>query len=596
MISNLFGYFCVSPPGIAYYLGIPCSSRNTTVRGTRGAGGTGRAILVACLWLAAGLCVLPSAFAQVIPPSEQPGRERFRFNEPPPSRAEPAGPRVGLPGTVAPEGAENVQLKIRGIKIEGATVYRPDELQVLYGDMIGREVPLSAVYDLAQRITAKYGADGYVLSRAIVPPQNLTKGGAVIRLQVIEGYIDKVVWPQSLVRFRDFFSYYEAKIIAARPANVRTIERYLLLAGDLPGLRFSTSLKASEKNPHAATLIVEATYKPVDAFARIDNRGTLARGPVQYLGSVTANNLLANHDAFTVAYAGVVPTRELNYVATGYRQVLTAEGLAAFVNASYGFGTPGTAQLELLQYKTKTLYGDAGFAYPVIRSREKNLSLAALIFGSDSLSDVFSNLFTNDRIRGARFKVDADMADGWGGINQFYVTVSQGISGLDATANGNPLASRLAGRVDFTKIEGTANRTQPIGGPFSVYLSGYGQYATTSLLTPEQCSFGGRFFGRAFDPSQLLSDSCYMGNAELRFDLPVFWNMSLAQVYGFIDGAELFTREPSPGVAPWTHAASAGIGARFGWFNSVSADLTFAKAIDGPRDDARLFFALTGRY
>ena len=138
--------------------------------------------------------------------------------------------------------------------------------------------------------------------------------------------------------------------------------------------------------------------------------------------------------------------------------------------------------------------------------------------------------------------------------------------------------------------------TQSLVSPLSIYLAAYGQYATTSLLTPEQCSFGGRFFGRAFDPSQLLGDSCYMGNAELRVDLPAFWNVSLAQVYGFTDGAELFTREPSPGLAPWSHAASIGVGGRLGWLNSMSADLTFAKAIDGPRDDTRFFFALTGRY
>jgi hemolysin activation/secretion protein len=160
-------------------------------------------------------------------------------------------------------------------------------------------VALSAVYDLAQRITAKYGIDGYVLSRAIVPPQNLSKGGAVIRIEVIEGYVDKVVWPAGLERYRDFFSYYAAKIIADRPTNVRTMERYLLLAGELPGLKFSTSLKASEKNPNAATLNVEVVYKPVEGVALLNNRGTPARGPLQYLGSLTANNLLGAHDAFT---------------------------------------------------------------------------------------------------------------------------------------------------------------------------------------------------------------------------------------------------------------------------------------------------------
>jgi hemolysin activation/secretion protein len=554
-------------------------------------------LIAACLWLATSA----PGFAQappntIIPPSEQPGRERERFTEPQAPRAEPAGPRIALPSTVAPKGAEKIRLKIRAVRIEGVTVYRPEDLKLLYQDLIGREVALSAVYDLAQRITAKYGIDGYVLSRAIVPPQNLSKGGAVIRIQVIEGYVDKVVWPAGLERFRDFFSYYTARIIADRPSNVRTMERYLLLAGELPGLKFSTSLKASEKNPNAATLSVEMVYKPVEAVARLDNRGTPARGPLQYLGSLTANDFLGAHDAFTFTYASVVPTRELTYLAGNYRQVLNAEGLTAFVNASDGFGKPGTAQLELLQFKTRTLYGDTGLSYPFIRSREKNLIFSGLMFASNSASDVLGVPFNNDRIRGTRFRTDFDVADSWRGINQINLVTSQGIDGLGSTTNNNPLASRLPGRVDFTKFETTVSRTQPLFAPLSAYLSGYSQYATTSLLSPEQCSFGGRFFGRAFDPSQLLGDTCLMGNAELRYDVPTFWSLTQIQFYGFTDGAELFNRAPGAGFPSWTHAASAGGGVRLGWLSNIDADLTVAKAIDGPRDDTRFFFAVTGKY
>jgi hemolysin activation/secretion protein len=219
------------------------------VRGIGRAAGIGRALVAAVLWLAASAAASAQPVPPSIPQSEQPGRVRERFTEPQAPLAEPAGRRIALPSTVAPEGAEKIRLMIRAIVIEGATVYRPEDLALLYRDMIGQEVTLTAVYDLAQRITAKYGTDGYVLSRAIVPPQNLAKGRATIRIQVIEGYVDKVVWPAGLERFRDFFSYYAAKIMADRPTNVRTMERYLLLAGELPGLKFSTSLKASEKNP-----------------------------------------------------------------------------------------------------------------------------------------------------------------------------------------------------------------------------------------------------------------------------------------------------------------------------------------------------------
>ncbi len=44
-----------------------------------------------------------------------------------------------------------------------------------------------------------------------------------------------------LANYRDFFTDYTAKIIADRPANIRTLERYLLLASDLPGLKFRTA-------------------------------------------------------------------------------------------------------------------------------------------------------------------------------------------------------------------------------------------------------------------------------------------------------------------------------------------------------------------
>src|SRR5262249_12929973 len=179
----------------------------------------------------------------------------------------------------------------------------------------------------------------------------------------------------------------------------------------------------------------------------------------------------------------------------------------------------------------------------------------------------------------------ADAADELRGINQFNVTVSQGINGLGSTPNDNPTPSRVGGRVDFTKVEGAANRAQSLIGPLSIYLAGYGQYATTSLLTPEQCSFGGRLFGRAFDPSEMLADSCYMGNAELRFDLPSFWQVSMAQFYTFADGAEMFDRATAFSPAQNFHAASAGVGVRLGWLGYINADLTAAKAIDGPRSD-----------
>src|SRR4029079_3942259 len=120
------------------------------------------------------------ALAQLVPPSELPGRDRERFEIPQGPRAQPGGSPIKLPSTVAPPGADKIMLVLRGVHVTGGTIYRPEQLAELYANMIGQTVTLAAVYDIAARITSKYGADGYVLSRAIVPPQELAPEGATI--------------------------------------------------------------------------------------------------------------------------------------------------------------------------------------------------------------------------------------------------------------------------------------------------------------------------------------------------------------------------------------------------------------------------------
>ncbi len=529
----------------------------------------------------------------MIPPSAQPGRERERFVEPQAPRAQPGGPSVQLPSTTAPAGAEKITVVIRRFEITGSTVYREADLAPLYADLVGREVPLTAIYELAQRITTKYGADGYVLSRAIVPPQNLGRGGAVVRIQVVEGYVDKVVWPANVARYRDFFTYYAEKITSDRPTNIRTLERYLLLMTDLPGFKVSTALKPSTSNPNASTLFVEVVEKPLDLMARVDNRGTHARGPMQYLASATVNNIIGAHEAFTVTYAGAFQPREMQYFGAAYRHVLTPEGLTFFANASYGPGRPSGAVLDLLEYKTRSTSLEAGFAYPVIRTREKNLTLSGLGFATNDESDIFNNVpFTRDRIRGMRLKADGDFADPLLAINQVNVTYSQGFNGFGATGD-----STNAGKPDFAKFEGTYSRLQPLPASFSFLFAAHGQYAVDPLLVSEQCGHGGRFFGRGFDPSELLGDHCVQLIGELRYDLPpLLPALPRTQLYGYADQGWLFNRAPALGTPKESQATSVGAGIRLATVKDLfNADLSAAKAVDGPRDDWRFFFTLTAK-
>src|SRR5215469_15415379 len=344
-------------------------------------------------------------------------------------------------------------------------------------------------------------------------------------------------------------------ITSQRPVNVHTIERYLLLASDLPGLHFNASLKPSKTHEGASTLVIEMTEKPINVYARGDNRGTPSRGMGEWLLGADFNNLLHKNESFTVNWASVGPDpKELQYFAGNYRQVLTAEGVYAFVNGSYNTGRPGTDVLRLLDFKAWGSYVEGGFAGPVIRTRETNLTLTGLVFAEDSLSDILQTPFNRDHLRGLRLKADADWADRFLGINQVNFTYSQGIQGLGSSENNDPLQaltnvnnlSNPVGRVDFEKAEAIV---------------------------------------------------------EFRYDLPKFADVvTQTQFYTYSDYGKLWVRGPgvidptTGGISGNFVAASAGGGVRLAFWDKVTADLSVAKAIEGPRDDTRFFFIVGAKY
>ena len=123
-----------------------------------------------------------------------------RFEKPEAPRARPVEPVVSLPEMPEPAGAAAAPPFIRGFVVDGGTVFSSDDFKPLYADVVGREANVAAIFAVARKITAKYGAAGYVLSRAIVPPQPLDPKGAIVHIRVVEGFVDKVEWPEKLAR------------------------------------------------------------------------------------------------------------------------------------------------------------------------------------------------------------------------------------------------------------------------------------------------------------------------------------------------------------------------------------------------------------
>lgn len=562
--------------------------------------GPSRNLLAAAVTLI-GLISAHTALAQVnLPGSVEPGQIERRFQPPSPPRSTlapvvPAIPEQRLP----PAEADKIQFLLSGVQISGSTVYSEANLASLYQQYIGKQISVATLYAIADAITTKYRNDGYILSRAYVPPQKIQAGIAGIR--IVEGYVDKVRFEGVSNGRPELFQYYTEKIVGSRPLQLAVLERYLLLAGDLAGLNVRSVFEPSPEQSGASALVVITSEKPVDLQVGLDNRGTKSLGPVELNLAGGLNNVLGRYER-TALNVVLTPQNfsRLQYYHAQHEETLDGEGTKFIAGATYVRTHPGDILAPLNVHGEDTAIAFT-LSHPFIRSREENFSSGLTFTYRDTTTSQLGVRTANDHIRSLDANGSYDFADEWRGISQIIGDISHGLPILGATPNSNPIPSRFGGTTDFVKLNLRASRQQQLFDGWSLVGQMATQYSPDSLLASEQFAFGGEPFGRAYDPAELTGDSGIAGSIELRYapDLPVDF-LRTAEFFTFYDAGEVFLRlhPAGPGSASGT---STGFGVRLTpapfLFGSVEADKPLSRSVaaNGNRD-WRVFFRIVARY
>jgi hemolysin activation/secretion protein len=141
------------------------------------------------LSLACGLAAAQS------PAAPDAGRLLREASPPAPAAPGRARPLLAQPATdaqSAPLPADNTPFTLSGIQIEGNTAIATPALQALLADVIGSQRSFSEIRSAVDRITEAYRAQGYLLARAIIPKQNMAGTNAVLRVNVLEGIVERV--------------------------------------------------------------------------------------------------------------------------------------------------------------------------------------------------------------------------------------------------------------------------------------------------------------------------------------------------------------------------------------------------------------------
>jgi hemolysin activation/secretion protein len=535
-----------------------------------------------------------SGFAQtVVPDAADPTKAASRFQEKmtAPAASEPLtreAPKLSAE-------TQNQSFVLGGVKIEGLTVFRPEQFTPLYQDKIGKTVTVKDMQAIAAKIAEAYQQAGYALAIAYLPTQ-VVNDGQTLMIRVDEGHIGKVEFrgDQPEKTMQQMVERYIGNLKREQPLTTDALERYLLFINDLPGNTARAVLRPSSTEEGATDIVIYYAHKPTDIFATSDNRGSRYLGPWQHSLTATENGLMRLDERISTRAITTSPIKELRYGDMTYEQFVGHEGTKISLMGSYAKTEAGDA-LKSANVDSDSLFVQIRAIHPLLRSRLQNILIRGTADVRNNETSIAGTPFTSDRIRSVRLGASYDIADEAEGVTIIDSELSQGISGLGSTDNGVG-RSRINGKQNYTKVTLDVSRVQTLPAYFSLFGGLSGQYAFTPLLSPEQYALGGPAYGTAYDPGEMSGDHALAGKLELRYGQwlgdPV---LDSYQLYSYYDIGSVWLKDRLPSEEAKHSLASWGIGLRAIFNSHISSTLEFAipltKNLDSDNDNGGRVFA-----
>ncbi len=527
-----------------------------------------------------------------------PARLREQLNVPPATSSTNSLPEMtGNPTAGVPAGLQAIRVWLQDISIEGNTALTAADLERAFAAYRGREVTGTEIFALAQSLTTQYRNAGYFLSTVVVPPQSLAQGRLTLR--VIEGYVSEV-FIEADEKLRPFLVQIGERIRHSRPLRADVLERYLLTAQEVPGLQLRSVLTPS-KAPGAADLTLVARLRRLEGQVSLDNYGTRYLGPNQVSVGLALNQVLTPTDQLRYLGAGSGDT-EMSYHQLTYSKLLDEQGWRLGATLFQARTQPGDT-LAIQDIRGRADGVSLQLSYPLQRTRHQSAWIRLAFDSTDIDTDVLGVRTVEDRIRVLRLGWSWQRFDRWDGSNSLDVDYSQGVGG---TSRSDLLKSRVGADGLFSKWTFEYTRQQPLADGWSLHAGVAGQWTgDTPLLSSEQFALGGRRYGRAYEPAELVGDRALALRLESRRNGRGSWpGLQAYQGYVFYDLGQVTQLGVLAADAPATRSlASAGVGVRLSLFAQITAQLEAAWPLTRPLSSAgeqgkaaRLLGALSMRF
>ena len=535
-----------------------------------------RGLLLAGAAAVMGVSLQPS-LAQLTGLSNPSIMERA-LEEPKAPRKAPPAPITLQKGSVPPEGADAIRFTLQGLKIRGGTLFDTNQMLGLDMPVTGTNISVADIYNFADMITQLYREEGYALSFALVPTQEITDG--TVTIEIIEGHIVELEIKErnlsDLVRKHILNAF--ARFAAKGITRTDDLEEFLLSVNDYPGISARGIVSPGDETGKA-NLILEVEQMRDEANFGYQNYLSESLGRDVFSAEYAMFGQWSGRDEARIALRQAPDPLTYRSASFDYSSYIDDTNIEVYFRASESSTKPEKGALADLNFTSSATSQQIGLRFPLWRQRNSSFYLGAFATINDSLSQNNTAVLTNDKVRTANIYADYEIDSPSGGSHLLHFELEAGVETFQARAN-----SRQGAHLNHGLLRISERYRQPLlpfeKGQLDATFRLFAQVSLNNkpAFSNAECSFGGRSFGVGMDAGTLSGENCALASLQLNWQRAItgsdYIPDSLFTLLGRLDaGTVRQTGTLVVGEERQQEAISAAMGAQFVMENGLIVNL-----------------------
>jgi hemolysin activation/secretion protein len=443
-----------------------------------------------------------------------------------------------------------VKIRLKTVRLSGVTSFTTDQILAQLAPAMGQELDFGQIQALADKVTAYYRGQGFVVARAYLPAQRIENGA--VEIAVLEGRLGRINLDADPTLDAARLRTYLAAIVPGQPLRSQSLEEGLLRLSDLPGVRVQSVLRPGQAVGTTDLDIQVQTGQSISANVALDNFGNQFTGRTRLSSRVNLASTFTLGDSIDLNLA--TSGSGMNYGRAAWQRPVGSGGTQLGLAASalhYKLGKQFASAGSSGTATDFTLYGLTSLQ----RSRAANAQ-AQLALDIKRFDDNQAGQQTTKRAQVLALGVSGSQQDV--GSTSGSLTLALGRLQLDASVTD---VYRTAG--SYAKLSGQVEHQRSVAENLVATVRLGGQLAGKNLDSSEKYSLGGPQGVRAYASGAAGSDDGLVASAELSREM---WGLR-ARAFADFGVGRIAHKLPPAGTTSTTdghnvrHLAAAGLAA-----------------------------------